>query len=1658
MARFGALPNLATAGTVTIDSATTLKAGGATTGGALIVGSTTLTTLNGLWADPIADVSISSLSTVATLPSFGAVQGLNTLQIGAKTIEVTSGAPSASGVTTFDLAGITQSINGLTTLIVEAGDTLSVTSGATLGFASGDNLTLIAGRGITFTGAFNAGGASVVAVANQPGADGAPSTARSAGVGFIDLTAGAVTSQGVTPGSLNFILAPGLDNAVGGQLRVGAIDRSGGVAGQSLFGDLTLEADGAGRIILNGPIATQAGALTLTGDLQVDAASILTSNTLTWTNSATAGIYGPGTGNSAFFADFALVNDGSVIQSGVVGDAQAARIALDGLSASANATAVYGSGADDLANNAFRLINGALASGDTLGTSLSPGLVVVGTGSSSLLGVGSHALTVTLAEGLPEQGAKVGYVFDLTASSVGVVGITPRPVTFTTSNTASTYGTLANLSGTLSNVLAGDTVNPVFGLTSSGSSTALSGRTAAGTYDIVAASLSGASAANYTVSSTGDMAGTLTISPLQLTSYAGPSLTGTYGTAPILAGGVLGGVLSGDQVSTVLSLVRNGSSVTLSNRVHAGTYGVTLTGLGGAQGLDYSLPTASLTNGELVVSPLSISATLSPTSYIYGSPSAVVALTGVLSGDVVAPTVALTPSGGVATSLTLQANGSGFGLALNSNAGTYSAAITGLTGASATDYALIANPSSAGIQIAPKPLTFSVPTGQTSIYGDDTVAGAQLTGVLAGDTVTPVYYVQSGSTAASALATQTAVGNYTLSIGALGGLGAANYAIAGSGNANGSLEITQKTISFTLENLVSTYGSAATPLLLTPGLLTGDDVTFAFHAFGNNSLTTNNIYTPATNGNPYSLAFTIGGSAAGNYSFQDSGQIYNPTWTVNRKLVTYAGGNAVAVYGSPAALSSALSGVLTNDQVSGAVAVTTSGGAGVTYGAHTDIGAYDVGIASLSGAQASNYLVDPSVVSILTITPKTLTYNGGVINGVYGTTSVLPAGLVGVVSGDDVSAAPIVAATGGSVIGYTATTTVGTYGLSETGLTGAKAFDYTLANGGTGFLLIAPKAVTYGGGNVSGTYGTAASLSNTLNGLVGGDTVTSSLVVTASGGGVVTYGARTSAGSYVISLGVLSGPQAVDYVIDPSLTGTLAVAPKAISLTSGAFAATYGDTVLVSGASSPTVSGGQFSGILSGDTALGSFILSAPTFSTSGRLAAGTYGLSLLTSAGFTGAQGADYVVSGSSPTVGSLVVAPRSLTLVSGALAATYGDAGLQSGSAVSAQTGGTFSGILSGDTVLGVFGFSAGLNSNGRLDAGTYTTALLSGVAGLTGSAAADYVLSGASSTVGSLVVAPKAISLVSAALTAAYGDTPASVAGGAATRDGGTFSGLLTGDTVTGVFGVGGTLNSAGRLDAGTYGITLNSGAAGLTGAQAGDYVVASVSPVAGTLKITPLTLTYGGGSLSTTYGTMGALSGALTGLLNGDQVTAPVVVTAPGGAGQIVYSARTTVGAYTLSLGALSGGEALDYVISPSVKGVLSIAPKPITLTSGAFIATYGDTSLQSGAETGGQFSGVLSGDQVQGSFAIVSPLTTPSSNLGVGSYTLSLASGSAGLVGPQSADYVLAAASPNSGLLTVAPKPLTYTLTNETSVYGTPTSPSPTFAGLLAGDVVSGSFS
>jgi filamentous hemagglutinin family protein len=1657
VARFGVLPSLATAGTVTVDNTTILKASGGTTGGALIIGSTNVTTVNTAWTDAVADVSISSLGVVSALPSFAGVQGLNTLQLGAKTIEVTSGAPSAGDVTAFDLADITSSINGLTNLIVEAGDTLSVTAGATLGLQGGDSLTLIAGRGITFNGAFNASGASLVAVANQAGADGAPSASRSAGAGFIDLTGGTVTSQGASPGNLDLILAPGLDNGAGGQIRLSLIDRSGGVSGQRLFGDLTLEADGAARIVLNGDIATQTGAITVTGDLQVDSASTLSSNALTWTSAASSSIYGPGTGNAAFSANLALVNNGTVIQSGVVGDGQSARIALDGLSTTAGATAVYGAAASDLANQTFRLINGTLAAGDVLGTGLEPGLVTVETGSSALLGVGTHALTVTLAGRLPQGGDKVGYVFDLGASSTGAVAITPRPLTFTTLDASSTYGTLATLAGSLSNVIAGDTVSPIFGLTSGGSAVALGARTTAGSYQIVAASLSGASAANYAISSTGDTAGTLTISPLQLTGFSGPSLTGTYGgVTSILVGGAVGGVLAGDQVTPVLGLTQNGSAVNLSNRIDVGNYGVSLTGLSGAQGADYSLPTANLTNGQLVVSPLSISASLSAANYVYGSPTALATLNGVLSGDALVPTVGLTPAGGVSAAVTLQANGGGFGLATKTAAGTYSATLTGLSGAQAGDYTLSANATVAAVQITPKSLTFSVPTGQSSIYGDDSVSGAQLNGVLAGDTVTPLYYVQTGGGGATALIPQTSIGNYALLVGALGGASAGNYSIAGAGNANGSLVITQKTIDYTLNNLVSTYGTAANPVIATPGLLSGDDVTFNVYTFGNNRLTTSNIYTPATNGNPYALSFTIGGAAAGNYYFQDSGQNSNPTWTVNPKPITYAGGNAASVYGSPVGLSTALSGVLPNDQVTGAIAVTTVGGAAVSYVATTDVGTYDVGLTGLSGAQAANYVVDPSIFGLLTISPKPITYGGGTINATYGTASALPANLVGVLLGDDVSAAPIVTTSGGSPIAYGATTTVGAYTLSETGLTGAKSFDYTLA-GGTGSLVIAPKTVTYGGGNVLATYGTAASLSGTINGLVTGDTVTAPVVASTSGGDGVTYGARTSAGSYLLGLGALSGPEAVDYVINPSVTGSLVVAPKAITLTSGAFSAIYGDTTLPGVAATPAVTGGQFSGVLSGDTVLGSFVLAAPAFSPSGRLASGTYGLNLPTGgAGLTGPQAADYVLSGSSSTAGSLVVAPKALTLVSATLSATYGDAGLQSGGTVSAQDGGVFSGILSGDTVSGVFGSSASLNGNGRLDAGTYAISLLAGGAGLTGSAAADYVLSGASSTTGSLVVAPKAISLVSATLTATYGAAPQGVAGSATTSTGGTFSGVLTGDTVAGVFGVSGTLNSAGRLDAGSYGLTLNPGTAGLSGAQAGDYAVAAASPTAGTLSVTPLTLTYGGGSVSSTYGTLATLTPTLTGLLTGDQVTAPVTVTAAGG-GQIVYGARTTAGSYTLGLGALSGLEALDYVVNANVTGALTIARKSITLTSGALAATYGDTSLQSSTQTGGQFSGLLSGDQVQGGFSIVSPLTTPSGNLAAGSYALSLASGIAGLTGPQSADYVLASASPTSGLLTVAPKTLTYALGNGTSVYGTPTPPNPVFAGLMAGDTVLGQF-
>ena len=152
-------------------------------------------------------------------------------------------------------------------------------------------------------------------------------------------------------------------------------------------------------------------------------------------------------------------------------------------------------------------------------------------------------------------------------------------------NATSTYGTLATTGVvTLGGVISGDesTVTGTVGLTDSHNNAVnLVYNTAAGSYAESVTGLTGSASGNYVLASSGNTAGTLTISPKTLT-YNVAGATSTYGTLATTGVVTLGGVISGEEsavTGTVGLTDSHNNAVNLVYNTAAGSYAESVTGL-----------------------------------------------------------------------------------------------------------------------------------------------------------------------------------------------------------------------------------------------------------------------------------------------------------------------------------------------------------------------------------------------------------------------------------------------------------------------------------------------------------------------------------------------------------------------------------------------------------------------------------------------------------------------------------------------------------------------------------------------------------------------------------------------------------------------------------------------------------------------------------------------------------------------------------------------------------------------------------------------------------------------------------------------------------------------------------------------------------------------
>ena len=247
-------------------------------------------------------------------------------------------------------------------------------------------------------------------------------------------------------------------------------------------------------------------------------------------------------------------------------------------------------------------------------------------------------------------------------------------------------------------------------------------------------------------------------------------------------------------------------------------------------------------------------------------------------------------------------------------------------------------------------------------------------------------------------------------------------------------------------------------------------------------------------------------------------------------------------------------------------------------------------------------------------------------------------------------------------------------------------------------------------------------------------------------------------------------------------------------------------------------------------------------------------------------------------------------------------------------------------------------------------------------------------------------------------------------------GTITGIRNGENITAVY----TTSATSTSPVGTYTIVPAVSDNG-TGALA-NY---SVTINNGTLTITLAPLTVTAANASMIFGDpVPAVSGTITGIRNGNNITATYSTTA---------TSASPVGAYPIVATVSDNGTGALANYSVTINNAtLTINPAPLTVSAASASRLYGDPNL---AFTGA-IVGLKNGDSIG---AIFSTLATPASP--IGNYPIIPT-----LVDPnnQAGNYAITFV---NGILVVNAAPLSVTADNASRFYG---DPDPVFTGTIAG--------
>jgi hypothetical protein len=246
-------------------------------------------------------------------------------------------------------------------------------------------------------------------------------------------------------------------------------------------------------------------------------------------------------------------------------------------------------------------------------------------------------------------------------------------------------------------------------------------------------------------------------------------------------------------------------------------------------------------------------------------------------------------------------------------------------------------------------------------------------------------------------------------------------------------------------------------------------------------------------------------------------------------------------------------------------------------------------------------------------------------------------------------------------------------------------------------------------------------------------------------------------------------------------------------------------------------------------------------------------------------------------------------------------------------------------------------------------------------------------------------------------------------------GTLTGIKNGDNITATYST--TATSASPI--GTYPITP---ALVDPTNKLGNYTVTSTN---GTLTITPAPLTVTAANASRAYGDPNpALTGTLTGVKNGDNITATYSTAA---------TATSPVGTYPITPALVDPTSKLGNYTVTINNGTLTVTPATLTVTAANASMVYGDPV----PALTGTISGIKNGENITASYS-----TTATSTSAPGNYPIVPAVSDNGTGALANYTVVI-----NNGTLTISPAPLTVTAASTSRLYG---DPNPGFTGTITG--------